>query len=70
MAFASGFYNSQAGPSGWGQGDLKGSKKGDGILAAAERSGSECKCITDTSSSIEMQPKYAIGTKFFRIRFI
>lgn len=42
MAFAGDFYNSEVGPLvGWGQGDLKGSKKGDKILAAAERSGSQ-----------------------------
>lgn len=38
MTFAGDFYSSEVGPLvGWGQGDLKGSKKGDGILAAAER---------------------------------
>lgn len=42
MAFAGDFYNSEVGPLvGQGQGDLKGSKKGDKILAAAERSGSQ-----------------------------
>lgn len=48
----------------------QGSRKGDGALAAAEISGSACKCIADTDSSIEKQSKYSISTIFFRIRFI
>lgn len=60
VAFAGDFYNSELGPwGGWDQGDLQGSKKGDGIPAAAERSGSEWNYITDTCLSVEMQQKHS-----------
>lgn len=40
------------------------------LQISAEVSGSACKCIADTDSSIEEQSKYSISTAFFRIRFI
>lgn len=44
-------------------------RKGMGFLQLQKDQGQNATAL-QTHSSIEMQPKYAISTKFFRIRFI